>query len=135
MLPSADLLEVNTKSTRPYAVMFLRARYLGHADGPALERAMIERQRQECQAIADELGVQVIREYVEHGGTGAIAKRPELRLMLEELRLLKDVAYVITVDPERLARRGADRDAINFELKASGAKLATKGGIYGEEQP
>jgi DNA invertase Pin-like site-specific DNA recombinase len=122
---------MNNPGTQPAtAVAFLRARYLGsdHAHDRSLEERMIDAQRQTCQQLADRLDATIIREYVEFGGTGSIDKRPQLRLMLDELRALHDATYVITENPDRISRRVADWNAVHLELEASGAKLVTAAG-------
>lgn len=115
---------MNTKSTQPTAVIFLRARQPGVNAGLDLTDV----QRKQCMALAERLTATVIREYVEYGGAVAIDKRPQLKLMLDELSALRDVSYVIATGPERLARRLDDWAAIDLELTASGAKLVTVSG-------
>lgn len=119
---------MNTNTTQPVAVIFLRARVAGGDDGREREQWMIEQQRVQCMALAERLNATVIREYVEYGGVVAIDKRPQLKLMLDELRALRDVSYIIATGPERLARRLDDWAAIDLELAASGAKLVTVSG-------
>lgn len=120
---------MNTKTVHKRAVIFLRARHRT-ADGNdrAAEERLIAAQRDRCMTAAAKLGADVIREYVEHGGTGSINKRPELRLMLEELRALHDVDYVIVTSMDRLCRKVADAEAIRFELDATGAELVMAAG-------
>jgi DNA invertase Pin-like site-specific DNA recombinase len=111
---------------KPRAVMYLRARHLG-PDGTdrAIEEAQIEAQRRACTAVADQLGVALVREYAEHGGTGPIEDRPELRLMLDELTALHDVRYVIATSVDRLARRTSDLRDIRLSVEAAGAEIVT----------
>jgi DNA invertase Pin-like site-specific DNA recombinase len=118
---------MNTDTTQPGAVMLLRARHLGsdHLPSPGLEDAIIDAQRRACQHVAGQLNAQLVREYVEHGRTGAMDKRPTLRLLLDELRALRDVRYVIVAKADRLARRRDDLAAIQFELEAAGAELVS----------
>lgn len=109
---------------QPTAVLLLRARHLsadGH-DWEAEERA-IALQRESCITAAEQLGAEVIAEYVEHGGAGSIAHRPRVRMMLDELRILRDVNYVIVDTADRLTRRVADWEEIRLELEAAGARL------------
>jgi DNA invertase Pin-like site-specific DNA recombinase len=93
---------------------------------------MIDAQRTACRRAAAELGVHVVREYAEHGGTGRIDKRPELRLMLDELRMLRDVRYVITISCDRLWRQVADQAAIQFETDAAGTQLVFANELLGK---
>lgn len=115
---------MNTNVNQPAAVLFLRARHIG-ADGRdrKQENNLLAAQREQCEGAAVRLGADIIREYVEHGGTGSIDTRPELRLMLDELRALRDVDYVITAGTDRLWRAKHDGEAIRFEIEAAGAHL------------
>jgi DNA invertase Pin-like site-specific DNA recombinase len=106
------------------AVIFLRACRPNVNGGLDL----IDVQRAQCMALAERLNATVIREYVEYGGTAMLDKRPELKLMLDELRALRDIDYIIAVDVDRLARRLDDWAAIDLELTTSGAKLVTVSG-------
>jgi site-specific DNA recombinase len=121
-------------TTQPTAVIFLRARHLG-TDGSDREVAqrMIAAQRTACEQRAEALGAQIIREYVEVGGTGGIDKRPALRLMLDELRALHDADYVVVTSPDRLARKTDDMVAIFLEIEAGGAQLVTAASLLGAE--
>ncbi len=125
---------MNTKAVH-HAAIFIRARSLGFGDQDSwIEAAQAGYQRKVCSAAAEQLGAQPIREYIEHGGTGAIDKRPELRLMLDELRALHDARYVIVTSPDRLARKTTDWDAIRFELDAAGAELVIAGLVLARQE-
>lgn len=114
--------DINTKQKR--AVIFLHARHLGLTgrDRDA-ENRMIADQRTRCLLMAAEQDAEVVREYVEHGGAGHIDNRPTVRLLLDELRALRDVDYVIITSYDRLARRGDDWARLDLEFEAAGAKL------------
>lgn len=115
---------MNTNDTK--AVMYLRARYRGSdADEYEVEQRQIEAQRQACMQAAERMGVTLVREYAEHGGTGPIEGRPELRLMLNELTALRDVRYIFVTGLDRLARRAPDLHSIRLEIEAAGAELVT----------
>ncbi len=106
------------------AILFLRIRRPGSFGSDLqAEQRQLAAQRDACRQIADYLGLTVIREYVEAGGTGSIWRRPALRLLLEELRALRDAAYVITTHLDHLARTTANRQALELELEAAGAQL------------
>lgn len=121
---------MNNNTIQPTAVIFLRARYLG-SDGRDYEQEQqqIVAQRAACEQRAEALRAQIIREYVEFGGTGSIDKRPVLRLMLDELRALHDAAYLIVTSFDRLARGVDESAAILLEIEASGAQLITASGV------
>lgn len=126
---------MNTNSHQPTAVLFLRARHIG-ADGRDLEQEnkLLAAQREQCRHMAASLGANVIREYAEHGGSGRLDTRPELRLMLDELRALRDVDYVIVTSADRLWRATSDADAIRFEIEAAGAHLVFADNAATDEQ-
>lgn len=126
---------MNTTS-QTNAVMLLRARHLGSDDqhSRAIERAMIAAQRQRCRQAADQLNAHLVREYVEYSGTGAIDKRPQLQLLLDELRMLRDVRYVIVSAGDRFTRQVSDWRAIQFELEAAGAELVIASEVFTREE-
>lgn len=104
------------------AVIFIRARHVGDNVREA-EEWQIAAQRRICQETAQQLGVAVTGEYIEHGGTGSLERRPILRQMYAELLQRRDVAYVITTSVDRLARRTADLASIQLDIQAAGAEL------------
>src|SRR5689334_18802637 len=99
--------------TQANAVVFLRARHITTAgrDHQSEERD-IARQRAYCQSAAERLGVTIVKEYVEYGGTGPIASRPVVRQMLSDLHSLLGVRYVLAFSLDRLARKPADLQAL-----------------------
>jgi DNA invertase Pin-like site-specific DNA recombinase len=106
------------------AVIFMRARHLGLAGhDTAAENRSIADQRDRCLLLAAGQDVEVVREYADHGGAGRIDKRPVLRLLLDELRALHDVDYVIITSHDRLARRTDDWAHLDLELEAASAEL------------
>jgi DNA invertase Pin-like site-specific DNA recombinase len=112
------------KQASPQAVLFLRTRQLGSSlSGRQAEQRQLATGRNLCHQAAGQLGLVVIREYIERGDTGLIWQRPTLRLMLEELRTLHDAAYIIAACPDHLTRTLADRRTIELELAATGATL------------
>lgn len=119
---------MNTTSL-PLAVMFLRARTLG-IDGSErqIEATQIAWQRHRCQAAAVDLNCTIIREYIEHGGAGGVERRPVLRLMLDEIRALRDVKYVLVASLDRLTRANADWHTLQLEFEAAGVTLVNAGG-------
>lgn len=104
--------------TLSQAVIFLRGRH-----GNVADQRQLAAERDTCYRAATHLGLVVIREYVEHGGTGQIQRRPGLRLLLEELRALRDAGYVVVTRLDHLARTQTDRRASELELEAAGARL------------
>jgi hypothetical protein len=115
--------DVHNNATQPTAVTFLRARALG-LNGPDHEREqqMIAWQRAACEQAAQQLGAQVIREYVEYGGTGRIDTRFVVRLMLNELYRRHDTTYLIVDKAERLGKP-MTQAMISLKIQAAGAEL------------
>lgn len=110
------------------AAIWLRSRVID-SDGNdyAAEERHIAAQRRACEHMAERLGAPVTHEYAEHGGTGAIEKRPMLRQMLDELLALPEVGYLIVAGMDRLARNTRDIEAIWLELEAAGVELVIAG--------
>lgn len=115
---------MSTIKEQPAAVLFLRARHIG-ADGRdwEAEEHMIARQRDNCAKAAELLAADIIAEYVEHGGAGAVEHRPQVLMMLDELRVYRDAKFVIIDTMDRLARKVGDWRQIELELEAAGAEL------------
>jgi len=113
-------------SDAKHAVVFIRARHVGY-DAQAATETQITAQRELCEAAAQELNATILREYVEHGGTDRIERRPIVRQMLAELGQVGDVDYVIAYGADRLARRTADFARIEVGIAAAGAELVFAG--------
>lgn len=117
---------MNTTQVRRHAAMFIRANNV-NTNGEQRQRysrdPFIDQQRALCRHAARALNATLIREYVEHGSSGKLTNRPELRLMLDELRALRNLDYLIVTTPDRLTRRTDDWTTITFELAAAGTEL------------
>lgn len=106
------------------AVMFLRARHItAHGRDHESEERDIDRQRAYCRSAAERLGVTIVKEYIEYGGTGPIRSRATLSRMLGDLRTLLGVQYVLVFSLDRLARKPEDVRALGLEIQATGARL------------
>lgn len=116
--------------TQVSAVMFLRARHVTvdgrHHKG---EECDVARQRAYCQSKAEQLGVTILKEYVEYGGTEPISRRPVMRGMLGDLRTLPDVQYVLSFSLDRLARKPEDLPELEQQVQAAGANLLDASGL------
>ncbi|MGH3193112.1 MAG: recombinase family protein, partial [Streptosporangiaceae bacterium] len=116
--------------TQANAVMFLRARHVtAHGRDPESEERNIARQRAYCRSAAERLGATIIREYVEHGGTGPIRSRPILSQMLGDLRTLLGVQHVLVFSLDRLARKPEDLYELEQAIQATGARLIEVSGL------
>jgi len=109
------------------AVVFLRARVLGpEGRDRAAENHSLERQRERCKLAAENLGARIVKEYVEHTGTGPVAFRPVLREMLEtigELAVHENVRFVLAASLDRLSRQPGHLQTITDVIQAAGARL------------
>jgi hypothetical protein len=111
-------------------VVFLRARHLtANGRNHSSEERDIASQRQLCRQAAEQIDAVIVREYVEHGGTGPIAKRPIVRQLIGDLGTLLGVRYVLVAHPDRIARRPSDALAITEAIQAAGAHLVTAGDL------
>jgi site-specific DNA recombinase len=73
------------------------------------EGISIPAQRQACMRKAEQLGVEVIDEYIEPGRTAtSMDKRPAFQAMLERIRAQRDVNYVIVYKLSRMNRNRID---------------------------
>jgi site-specific DNA recombinase len=85
----------------------------------------IRAQREACRRIADQLGANVIDEYVDRGESAKSAARPALQEMLRRLRAEADVDYVIVHKVDRLARSREDDISIAIAIRKAGAQLVS----------
>ena len=73
------------------------------------EGISIPAQREACQRKAQQLGLNVIDEYVEPGRSATnMDRRPVFQQMLERFRTERDVGYVIVYNLSRLNRNRVD---------------------------
>ena len=80
-------------------------------------------QRHACQRRANELNLMVLGEYVDQGsGNVEPEQRPGLSKLLAELRE-RPVAYVITFDSARIARKVHHYASVAWQLGKSGTRL------------
>src|SRR5438105_11457729 len=104
------------------AVIYLRVSTLKQASsGGEAEGYSIPAQRQACRRKAEELGAEVVDEYVDAGASARSADRPALQELLDRLRERRDVEYVICHKVDRLARNRADDVAIGLTIHKAGA--------------
>lgn len=89
------------------AVVYLRVSSPGQVRGVDPEGFSIPSQRDACRRYAAQLGVEVIKEYVEPGKTGTTMSRPALQQLLADLDELKP-QYAIFYDLSRVCRDDFD---------------------------
>lgn len=122
------MLDISKDKTT--AVTFIRARYLDSKQkNPnfAREQIMIDTRRAACEKMADKLGAQIIREYVEYcGGLDSIDQRPTLQRMLHELDTLRDTTYlIISGRLTQFTRRADEIKIILQKINATGVRIIT----------
>ncbi len=88
------------------------------------EGISIPAQRQACTRKAEQMGVQVIGEYVEPGRSAtSMDRRPVFQEMLGRLRTDRDADYVIVYNLSRLNRNRVDDAHVLMELRALAVTL------------
>jgi site-specific DNA recombinase len=108
------------------AVIYLRVSTKEQAEtGYTDEGFSIPAQREAGRKRAELLGAVVADEYVDRGESAKSADRPALQAMLQRLKLLRDVDYVIVHKLDRLARSREDDVHINIDVRAAGATLVS----------
>jgi site-specific DNA recombinase len=107
------------------AVIYLRVSSASQADKDFdAEGFSIPAQREACQRQADQLGAEVVREYIDRGESAKTANRPELRAMIQRVQQ-GGIDYVIVHKVDRLARNRADDVEIVMALRKAGAQLVS----------
>jgi site-specific DNA recombinase len=108
------------------AVIYLRVSTARQArTGGEAEGYSIPAQRRACHAKAEQLGLEVIEEFVDAGASARSADRPALQLLLTRLRDRRDVGYVIIHKIDRLARNRIDDVQIGLAIHSAGAVLVS----------
>ena len=70
-----------------------------------VEKYSLDVQREECKKKAEELGVEVLEEFIEEGVSGAIQERPEMMRMMQFCTEKKgEVQYIIVKAIDRFSR-------------------------------
>ncbi|WP_369807670.1 recombinase family protein [Glycomyces sp. NRRL B-16210] len=107
------------------AVIYLRVSYQGQVDNDYdPEGNSIPAQRKACRRKAEELGVDVVEEYVDPGRSALEVKnRPEFQKMMARIRSRRDVDYVIVYARSRMHRNATDALLTRRELKQLGVAL------------
>ena len=107
------------------AVTYLRVSSAQQADKDFdAEGFSIPGQREACARQADQLGAEVVAEFIDRGESAKTTRRPQLRAMLERLAL-GDIDYVIVHKVDRLARNRADDIEIVMAIRQAGAQLVS----------
>src|SRR5260370_5324626 len=99
------------------AVSYLRVSTSAQADTDFnTEGYSIPAQREANQRAADRLGAVIAAEFIDRGGSAKTADRPDLQAMLQFVRELGSISYVIVHKVEQLAPFLENHVAINNAL-------------------
>ena len=91
-------------------------------------------QREHCQRKARELGAEIVREYIEPGVSAkSLIHRKAFKQMIEDIRELRDIDYVIVWSISRWARNQEDHWTARGLVKRVGAKLISVKEPIGED--
>lgn len=82
----------------------------------------IDTQLAACRQSAQEIGADIIKEFVDNGYSGEYIERPDMENLRKGIKN-KDFDFVIVYDPDRLARNLAHQLIITEEIEKSGAQL------------
>ncbi len=108
------------------AVIYLRVSTLDQArKGLDMEGYSIPAQREACHQKAEELGAEVVREFVDRGESAKFADRTELQAMLKFVHESKDVDLAIFHRIDRLARNTRDYANMKYALLEDGVRLVS----------
>ncbi len=108
------------------AVVYLRVSTAKQADKDAdPEGYSLPAQRDACLRKAEQMGVEVVEEYLDRGESAKTADRPAFLKMLSRIRDQQDVDFVILHKIDRFARNRRDDANVLFELKVAGAQLVS----------
>jgi hypothetical protein len=119
------------------AVLYLRVSSVGQVRTDYdPEGLSIPAQRQACLRKAEQMGVEVIAEYVEPGRSATtIAKRPVFQQMMARLKQDRAADYVIVYNLSRLNRNRLDDAFALADLRAMGVTLVSVQPPPDEPQP
>jgi DNA invertase Pin-like site-specific DNA recombinase len=90
-----------------------------------VEGLSLPAQREACYRKAEQLGAEVVDEYIDKGESAKTAQRRNFQAMLRRIQTDRDVDYVICDKLDRFARNRRDDANMLFELKAAGAQLVS----------
>ncbi len=108
------------------AVIYLRVSTAKQADKDVdPEGYSLPAQREACLRKAEQLGVEVVEEYLDRGESAKTADRPAFLKMLARIRDEQDIDYVILHKIDRFARNRRDDANVMFELKMAGTQLVS----------
>lgn len=102
--------------------------YLSTASVALEGEEAISRQREACERMAHQLGVEVARVYADRGHSGGFRNRPGLRAMLSGIAEEADIGWVIVDSLKVLSRSVAKNYGIQLALERLGVAIVTSYG-------
>lgn len=91
------------------------------------EALAVTRQLEDCRALAERLGWEVVGEHVDNDTSATTGRRPQYEAMLERLRA-GQAGGIVAYAPDRLARRPRDLEDVLDLAERHGVRLATVAG-------
>jgi site-specific DNA recombinase len=107
------------------AFVYLRVSTVKQIRGDSAEGLSLPVQREACRRKAEQLGAEIVGEYIERQSAKSAAKMDRQKLMLADLATRGDIDYVITLKVERFSRNRFDEAIIGQALNDLGVELAS----------
>ncbi|AOX46829.1 recombinase family protein [Microbacterium sp. BH-3-3-3] len=124
---SVDTVLAATAAPGTRAVIYMRLSSKGQVNTDYdHEGISIPAQRVSCQRKAEQLGLNIVAEYIEPGRSATeMTKRVTFQEMLERIRRDHDVDYVIVYKLSRFARNRIDDAVVMADLQKRGVELVS----------
>src|SRR5881227_947005 len=124
-LSKLDVANTENVVTPKRAVVYLRVSTSKQADkAEDKDGYSLPAQREACYRKAEQLGAEVVDEYMDRGESAKTADRPQFKAMLARIDADRDIDYVILDKVNRFARNRRDDANILFELRKWCCQLA-----------
>jgi site-specific DNA recombinase len=107
------------------AILYLRVSSQSQLTDYGDDGLSIDGQRERCAAKANDLGAEMVGEYIERAESAKTNARPALQKMLSRLREQRDADYVIVWKVDRWARNRRDDANMLWEIQVAGASLVS----------
>jgi site-specific DNA recombinase len=107
------------------AFVYLRVSTVKQIRGDSAEGLSLPTQREACRRKAEQLGAEIVGEYIERQSAKSAAKMDKQKLMLADLATRGDIDYVITLKVERFSRNRFDEAIVGQALDDLGVELAS----------
>jgi DNA invertase Pin-like site-specific DNA recombinase len=107
------------------AVIYLRVSTAKQAAKDEGDGYSLPAQKEACHRKAEQLGAEVVAEFIDRGESAKTADRPQFQRMLAFVKDSGDIDYVILDKVDRFARNRRDDANTLFELRLAGAQLVS----------